>query len=116
MFIVPPSGIVFLQFMIGFTILFSMTLAWAWVVITMKAALAARSQAYIKARLAQLLQEATQNATYAGQLSGQTTYAQVLVYGGFMLGARVTAVYFCMICPFIYLLASLPQLYCGRSR
>lgn len=90
--------------MISFTILVGMALAWAWGVITMKAALAARPQADTNARLALLQQGASQNTTYVRQLSGQTAYAEVLVFEGFMLDARVVAVYFCMICPFIYLL------------
>ncbi|KIX09276.1 uncharacterized protein Z518_00355 [Rhinocladiella mackenziei CBS 650.93] len=107
LFIAPPSGIVSLQIMIGITVLLGMGLAWAWGCITMKAALAARPPVETNQRLGQLAQEASQNATYVGQLTGQTTYAQVLVYDGFMLDARVTAIYFCMSCLFIYFLARL---------
>lgn len=73
----------------------------------MKAALAARPQHETNARLHQLQQQATRNATNVGQLSGQTTYAQILIFEGFMLDARVTAVYFCMICLFMYFLVSI---------
>ncbi|EXJ79388.1 hypothetical protein A1O3_08890 [Capronia epimyces CBS 606.96] len=107
LFIAPPSGIVLLQVMIGATILLGMALGWCWGLITMKAALAARSQAETNVRLGQLQQEATRNATNVAQLTGQTSYAQILIYDGFMLDARVTAVYFCMICLFIYLFARL---------
>lgn len=104
LFIAPPSGIVFIQLLISFTVVLGMGLGWGWGVITMKAALAARPQADTNARLAELQRAATQNTTNVGQLSGQTTYAQVLVFEGFMLDARVTAVYYCMICVLIYAL------------
>ncbi|KEF54742.1 uncharacterized protein A1O9_09184 [Exophiala aquamarina CBS 119918] len=107
LFIAPPSGIVFFQLLVGATILIGMGLAWGWGVITMKAALAARPQAETNARLIELQQASTQNVTNVGQLSGQTTYTQVLIFEGFMLDARVTAVYYCMICLFIYTLARL---------
>lgn len=110
LFIAPPSGIVFFQLLVGATILIGMGLAWGWGVITMKAALAARPQAETNARLLELQQASTQNATNVGQLSGQTTYTQVLIFEGFMLDARVTAVYYCMICLFIYALVR--QLVC----
>ncbi|KAK5043572.1 hypothetical protein LTR84_011379 [Exophiala bonariae] len=89
----------------GLTVILGMGLGWGWGVLTMKAALVARPQADTNARLAELQRAATQNTTNVGQLSGQTTYAQVLIFEGFMLDARVTAVYYCMICVLIYALA-----------
>lgn len=87
-------------------ILIGLGLAWAWGVITMKAALAARPLADTNARLAQLQQAAMRNTTNVEQLSGQTSYAQVLIFEGFMLDARVTAVYYCMIGLLIYLMVT----------
>lgn len=79
-----------------------MATGWAWGVITMKAALAARPAADTQARLQALGQQAYSQANSTGQ-----TVAVVeseLIYSGFMLDARVTAVYYCMICLLIYLL------------
>jgi hypothetical protein len=90
--------------MVGVTVILGMALAWAWGVITMKAALAARPQSETDARLLQLQQAASRNVSNVGQLTAQTTYVEVLVFEGFMLDARVTAVYFCMVCLFVYLL------------
>jgi hypothetical protein len=104
LFIAPPSGIVFIQILTGITILVGLGLAWAWGVITMKAALAARPQAETNARLYELQQAASRNATNVQQLSGQTSYTQILIFEGFMLDARVTAVYYCMIGLFVYLM------------
>src|SRR3954469_23126349 len=73
LFIAPPSGIVFIQLLMGFTVILGMGLGWGWGVLTMKAALAARPQADTNARLAELQRAATQNTTNVGQLSGQTT-------------------------------------------
>lgn len=106
--IVPPSGIVFLQLLISATIILGMALAWAWGVITMKAALAARPDADTNARLFELQQTVQNNTSPPDSSWGSTTYSQVLVLNGFMLDARVTTVYYVMICFFIYFLVRLP--------
>lgn len=98
----PPSGVVFVILLGGFTMILGMALAWAWGVITMKAAQATRPQAETLARLQALGIQAAKN-------TGATTYspASVLVYDGFMLDTRVTVTFFCMLCLFIYLMARL---------
>lgn len=83
-----------------------MALAWAWGVITMKAALAARPQTETLARLQMLGQEAARQANATGQ-SAASLQSQ-LVYDGFMLDARVSVIYFVMICVFIYFLVRFP--------
>ncbi|KAK4937412.1 hypothetical protein LTR10_021949 [Elasticomyces elasticus] len=105
LFIVPCNGIVFVHVMGGLTMLVGMAAAWAWGVISMKAALATRSTAETDARLAQLAAQATQQQSNTEQTTGQSNYTQVLIFEGFMLDARVTITYFCMIGLFIYLVA-----------
>jgi hypothetical protein len=83
-----------------------MGLAWAWGVITMKAALAARPQHETLARLQALGQEAARQANATGQ--SVASVQQQLVYEGFMLDTRVSVVYFVMTCIFIYFLVRLP--------
>ncbi|PYH98313.1 hypothetical protein BO71DRAFT_371558 [Aspergillus ellipticus CBS 707.79] len=101
----PPSGILLVYLLGAFTLLIGIFLAWAWGVITMKAALAARPAAETQARLLALEQLA------AGQAQNSTLsvseIAQIMVYDGYMLDARVTAVTFCLLCTFIYLMARL---------
>ncbi|KAJ5688981.1 hypothetical protein N7462_003373 [Penicillium macrosclerotiorum] len=103
LFMVPPTGIVFIFFLGMLTLIFGMALGWAWGVIAMKAALAARPAADTQAKLQALGQRAYSISNSTGQ--SLATVEQVLVYEGFMLDARVTAVYFCLICFLIYLLA-----------
>lgn len=90
----------------GVTICLGVCLGWAWGVITSKAALATRPQADLNARYTELQQMIAQNTTAFGQPSGQTTYAQLAIYNGFMLDTRVTITYFCMTSLFIYLMVS----------
>lgn len=98
----PPSGILSIYILGTLTLLIGMGLAWAWGVITMKAALAARSQPETLARLQALGQEAARQANATGQ--SVTSVQQQLVYEGFMLDARVSVAYFVMTCVFIYFL------------
>ncbi|KAF4155768.1 hypothetical protein CNMCM8927_004192 [Aspergillus lentulus] len=105
LFINPPSGILFIFILGTLTLLIGMALAWAWGVITMKAALAARPQSETLARLQMLGQEAARQANATGQ-SAASLQSQ-LVYDGFMLDARVSVIYFVMTCVFIYFLARL---------
>lgn len=101
---VPPSGIVFIFILGAFTLILGMALGWAWGVIAMKAALAARPAAETNAQLQALGQAAYSQANATGQ--PLASVQQVLVYEGWMLDARVTAVYFALICFMIYLLVS----------
>jgi hypothetical protein len=103
LFIAPPSGVVFFQFLAGFTVVLGLALGWAWGVIAMKAALATRPAADLQARYKLLQESAPKNTTYPTQASGQGTYLQVQIYNGFMLDTRVSVTYFCMVCLFIYL-------------
>lgn len=102
MFMVPPSGVVFIFFLGALTLIIGVCLAWAWGVIVMKAALAARPQADTQARL-QSLQQAISNEV---QATGQdpAVVQRKILFNGFMLDARVSAVYFVLMCLFIYLL------------
>ena len=97
----PPSGVVLVFLLGSFTMILGMGLAWAWGVITMKAALATRPQAETLARLQLLAQQASR--------SHDTAYppASVLIYNGFMLDTRVSVTFFCMLGLFIYLMARL---------
>lgn len=79
----------------------------------MKAALAARPQSETKAKLQALQQEATRQANATGQ--SMPSVQQKLIYDGFMLDARVTAVYFVLVCLFIYLMVCNNDLKIFRS-
>lgn len=97
---VPPTGIVFLFLLATLTLILGMALGWAWGVIAMKAAMAARPEAETQARLQALGQMAYSQANATGQ--SVPAVQQVLVYNGWMLDSRVTAVYYCLINLFIY--------------
>ncbi|KAE8369932.1 hypothetical protein BDV27DRAFT_171665 [Aspergillus caelatus] len=101
----PPSGIVFIYLLGALTLFIGICLAWAWGVITMKAAYAARPAADTQARLASLQQTAVAQANATG--SPTASVAQQLIYDGYMLDTRVTAITFCLICTFIYFMARL---------
>ncbi|PYH80992.1 hypothetical protein BO82DRAFT_311692 [Aspergillus uvarum CBS 121591] len=101
----PPSSVVFIYLLGALSLYLGVCLAWAWGVITMKAAYAARSSADTQAQLLALEQTAVQRANATGQ--PVASVLQVLVYEGHMLDARVTAVTYCLICTFIYLMARL---------
>ncbi|KAK7216424.1 hypothetical protein V2G26_004427 [Clonostachys chloroleuca] len=105
LFIVPPASILFIYLLGSLSLLAGMCLAWAWGLLTMKAALAVRSDEETAAKL-QALQQA---ATTAAQNSGQSVAWEqlILVRDGFMLDARVTAVFYVMVCVFIYVMARL---------
>ncbi|RGP80732.1 hypothetical protein FLONG3_1207 [Fusarium longipes] len=105
LFAVPPANIVFIYLLAALSLLLGMCLAWCWGLLTMKAALATRPEAQTQALLGQLKTQAVQNAQKTGQSAAWE--AQILIHNGFMLDARVTAVYFCMGCLFIYALARL---------
>jgi len=101
-FIVPPSGIVFIFMLATVTMLLGICLAWAWGVIAMKAALAARPASDTQARLQALQQAVVSRANVTGEPAA--AIQQELIFDGFMLDARVTVIYFVMVCLFIYFL------------
>ncbi|ATY65294.1 hypothetical protein A9K55_003772 [Cordyceps militaris] len=105
LYIAPPATILLPYLLSVASALVGMCLAWAWSLLTMKAALAARPASDTSARLAALEQAAAQRASQSGTLPADE--AKILVLDGFMLDARVTAVYYVMICVFIYALARL---------
>ncbi|CAG8947604.1 unnamed protein product [Penicillium salamii] len=105
LFMVPPTGIVFIFLLGSLTLILGMALGWAWGVIAMKAAQAARPAIETQARLQALGQTAYTTANATGQ--SVAAVQQELVYSGWMLDARVTAVYYCLICLFIYMLSRL---------
>lgn len=84
------------------TMLLGICLSWAWGVIAMKAALAARPQSDTQARLQALQQAVVSRANATGEPAA--AIQQELIFDGFMLDARVTVIYFVMICLFIYFL------------
>ncbi|KAJ5282226.1 hypothetical protein N7505_000206 [Penicillium chrysogenum] len=105
LFMVPPTGIVFIFLLGTLTLVLGMALGWAWGVVAMKAAMAARPAAETQAKLQALGQAAYSQANSTGQ--PVAAVQQQLVYTGWMLDARVTAVYYCLICLFIYLISRL---------
>ncbi|KAL4922590.1 hypothetical protein BDW62DRAFT_215650 [Aspergillus aurantiobrunneus] len=105
LFMVPPSGVLFVYLLGSLSLFIGMCLAWAWGVISMKAALAARPDTDTQTRLASLQQAAASEAQSSG--SPVAAIAQRMIYDGWMLDARVSAIMYCMLCVFIYLLARL---------
>ncbi|QQK43156.1 Brefeldin A sensitivity protein-related protein [Penicillium digitatum] len=105
LFMVPPTGIVFIFLLGTLTLILGMALGWAWGAIVMKAAMAARPAAETQAKLQALGQAAYRQANSTGQ--PVAAVQQQLIYTGWMLDARVTAVHYCLICLFIYLISRL---------
>ncbi|KAL4985687.1 hypothetical protein BDW68DRAFT_198595 [Aspergillus falconensis] len=105
LFFLPPSGVIFVYVLGALSLFVGICLAWAWGVIAMKAALAARPDAETQARIGGLQQAAAAEAQETG--ASASSIAQRLVYGGWMLDARVTAIFYCMLCLFIYFMARL---------
>ncbi|KAF5137099.1 putative protein C57A7.05 [Metarhizium anisopliae] len=105
LYIVPPAGILMVYLLASLSLLLGMCLAWAWGLLSMKAALAVRPDEETQARLQSLQQQAGMLANQTGQ--PPAAIVQKLVYDGFMLDARVVVIYFVMCCVFIYALARL---------
>ncbi|EEU36673.1 uncharacterized protein NECHADRAFT_72672 [Fusarium vanettenii 77-13-4] len=105
LFIVPPASILFVYLLAALSLLLGMCLAWAWGLLTMKAAFAARPDLTIHTRLATLQEQ----AVAAAKISGQSVAweAQKLVHKGFLIDTRVVVVFYVMGCFFIYVLARL---------
>lgn len=111
LFIASPSGVVFVQFLPGVTVIVGLALGWAWRFIVMKAPLSTRLGTDILARYAQL-QSIAQSTTNVDPAFGQSTFQQIQIFEGFMLDTRVALTYFSMIGIFVYLVVShaiLPQ-------
>ncbi|KAL3478469.1 hypothetical protein BJX99DRAFT_224202 [Aspergillus californicus] len=105
LFMLPPSGVIFVYILGSLSLFIGICLAWAWGVITLKAALAARPDAEMQARLFSLQQAAATEAQSTGD--SVASIAQRLVYDGYMLDTRVSAIIYCMMCFFIYFMARL---------
>ncbi|KAJ5777025.1 hypothetical protein N7520_000271 [Penicillium odoratum] len=105
LFMVPPAGIVFIFILGALTLIVGMAIGWAWGVIAMKAALAARPAAETQAKLQALGKLAYSEANSTGQ--SVAVVEELLIFNGFMLDARVSAVYICLICVMVYFLARL---------
>ncbi|KAK2595488.1 hypothetical protein QQS21_006828 [Conoideocrella luteorostrata] len=103
LFIVPPASIVFIYLLAALSLLLGMCLAWAWGLLTMKAALAARPESETQRALQALQQAAGAQAKQTGK--SVSWEAQALIHEGFMLDVRVTAVFYVMAAVFIYALA-----------
>ncbi|KAH6689080.1 hypothetical protein F5X68DRAFT_204911 [Plectosphaerella plurivora] len=103
LFIVPPASTLLVYLLAALSLLVGMCVAWAWGLLTMKAAQAARPASETQALVAALRDQAVATAQQTGQTPAQE--AQILVFNGFMLDARVTAVYYVMGCAFIYFIS-----------
>ncbi|KAG8417214.1 hypothetical protein J3459_012508 [Metarhizium acridum] len=99
---VPPASILLVYVLASFSLLLGMCFGWLWGLLTMKAALAARPDSETQQSLLALQQAAVAQAKQTGQPVSRE--ALVLVHEGFMLDARVTAVFYVMSCVFIYAL------------
>ncbi|KID80300.1 uncharacterized protein G6M90_00g010820 [Metarhizium brunneum] len=102
---VPPASILLVYVLASFSLLLGMCFGWLWGLLTMKAALAARPDSETQQSLLALQQAAVAQANQTGQ--PVSWEALVLVHNGFMLDARVTAVFYVMSCVFIYALCRL---------
>ncbi|KAL4895284.1 hypothetical protein BDV59DRAFT_191799 [Aspergillus ambiguus] len=100
LYVVPPAGILFIYLLASLSLLFGMCLGWAWGLLSMKAALAARPATETQALLQKLQQQATIQAKQTGE--SPSFIAQKLVHDGFMLDARVTVIFYVLISLFVY--------------
>jgi hypothetical protein len=101
----PPAGIETIFIFTAFSLWLGMFLAWGWGSIVMKAAYAARPASDYQAQLQRLEQVASQRANQSGL--PVATEAQALVYEGYMLDARVSAVFLVLGILFIYCISLL---------
>ncbi|KAG5980428.1 hypothetical protein E4U55_004029 [Claviceps digitariae] len=103
LFIVPPAGILMVYLLASLSLLLGMCLAWAWGLLTMKAAFAVRSDAEMRGLVQSFRQQVTVVANQTGQ--PPAAISSKLVYDGFFLDARVVTIHYVMCCVFIYALA-----------
>lgn len=101
----PPNGVEMVFILTAMSLLMGMLLGWGWGAIVMKAAQAARPAAETQAKLLQLEQLAVQRANQTG--TSVAYEAEALVFEGFMLDGRVSAVFLVLGLVFIYLLCRL---------
>ncbi|EED12637.1 conserved hypothetical protein [Talaromyces stipitatus ATCC 10500] len=99
----PPAGIETIFIFMAISIWLGMLLAWGWGVIVMKAAYAARPASVYQAQLQHMQQVATQRANQSGL--PVATEARALVYEGYMLDARVSAVFLVLGILFVYVIS-----------
>lgn len=104
-FILPPAGVTLTILLGGMTMIVGMCLGWAWGTAVMKAALPARSDEVLTALNQRLQQETSALVNSTGRHS--ELIMQELLFDGFALDTRVTAVYFVLICVFIYVIVSI---------
>ncbi|PHH64676.1 hypothetical protein CDD81_4117 [Ophiocordyceps australis] len=105
LFIVPPASILAVYLLMSLSLLLGMCVAWAWGLLAMKAALAARPGPQTRAMVEALKKQAVLQAQQTGR---SVQYeATVLVHEGFMLDARVTVIFFVMGCVFVYAVSRL---------
>ncbi|PHH81686.1 hypothetical protein CDD82_174 [Ophiocordyceps australis] len=105
LFICPPTSIFSIYLLMALSLLLGMSVGWAWGLLTMKAALAARPAHETQAKFDALKQQA---AVRANQTGRSVAYeAEILVHDGFMLDARVTVVFFVMAAIFVYVTSRL---------
>jgi hypothetical protein len=114
LFFLPPAGVLFVYILGALSLFVGICLAWAWGIIAMKAALAARPEAETQARVGALQQAAAAEAQETG--ASANSIAQRLVYNGWMLDARVTVIFYCMLCLFIYFMVCHPPARTSFSR
>ncbi|KAL2858955.1 hypothetical protein BJX68DRAFT_277643 [Aspergillus pseudodeflectus] len=105
LFIIPPSGGLFEYILGAISIFVGICLAWAWGVITLKAALAARPDAQTQALLMSMQEAISIQAQNTGE--SPSIISQRLIFDGWMLDTRVTVIIYCMLCPFVYFMARL---------
>ncbi|KAG6003381.1 hypothetical protein E4U43_000926 [Claviceps pusilla] len=103
LFIVPPAGILMVYLLASLSLLLGMCLAWAWGLLTMKAAFAVRSESEMQSLRQSLQQQVAVVVNQTGQPPALVT--SELVFDGFFLDAPVVAIYYVMCCVFIYALA-----------
>lgn len=105
LYIVPPAGILFVYLLATLSLLFGMCLAWAWGLIVMKAALAARPGWQTQEKLLALEKAAKAQVQQTGE--SPSWVEQELIHDGFMFDARVTVIFFVLGCLFVYFMARL---------
>jgi hypothetical protein len=106
LFIIPPSGGLFEYILGAISIFVGICLAWAWGVITLKAALAARPEAETQALLMSMQEAISIQAQNTGE--SPSIISQRLIFDGWMLDTRVTVIIYCMLCPFVYFMVLQP--------
>lgn len=105
LYLMPPAGVLSVYLLGAFSLLFGMCLAWAWGLLTMKAALAARPRSQTQA----LVQKLQQQAIVQSHNSDKSVswIMEKLIHEGYMLDARVTVIFYVMSCIFVYTMARL---------